>query len=259
MGLEQNKYKISTAINFLRESFKIIISSLLSIFVSQSCGGNLCTATDRVDELTSYDIFVLAFNFIVLGMFIILYFWEVRREKWMIEHLKYESSHNEYHLNRYNEKYPEILDKLRSINQIYLKMYELLGILYLLNIIISGISIFGFNYLDYKTPISFITNVVLSISKIFRGRTLASRCLDENIALSYYNINNISYNVINPKYKNSDIEISINTNVSDSALIKQDAPSIIEDININIKSPLAKSEHFFDFEKLRNNSNIFVG
>ena len=187
-------------ITFSTESFKIIMATVLCIFVPQKCGDHICTMSENVTNLTDYNIFVLAFNFFTMFYFIILYVREIRRERWMITHLEYDKNHNEYNLQTFAEKYPRIMERLKKHNQLYFTTYVYLRYLYFLNIVFSAVLLFYFYYLDYRTTTTFVTNIILCWAKVFKGYFMARRSMKENIALSYYNTQFISFNSIDPDY-----------------------------------------------------------
>lgn len=191
---------ISMCISFSTESFRIVMATLLSLFVPQSCDGHLCSMKENVANLTPYNLFVITFNFLTLLNFIVLYYIEIRREKWMISHLEYDKNENEYNIYNLAKKYPEIIEKLKLYNYHYFNVYMYLRYLYLINIVFSGILVFYFYYLDYRTTTTFITNIILCWTKVIKGYLLAYRSISENIALSYYNQHYVSFNAIDPDY-----------------------------------------------------------
>lgn len=197
---QDTQQTINIIINFSMESFKIVMATILSIFVPQSCNGEICSMEENMTNMTYYNIFVVAFNFFTMFYFIILYVHEIRREMWMITHLEYDSKYNENHIHEYFEKYPKISKQLRMHNKVYYVTYKYLRYLYFLNILFSGVLVFYFYYLDYRTITTFVTNIILCWTKVFKGYFLANRSMQENIALSYYNTHFLSFNAIDVNY-----------------------------------------------------------
>lgn len=186
--------------NLSSEFFKVVMACLLSIFVPQSCDGNICTFEDNFSNLTIFNEVVLIYNFITLGYFLYLYWIEVNREQWFITHFDYNPKESEYHLHVYKEQYPDLFIRMQEKNKHYMFTYKILKYLYVSNFVISSVLVLHFYYLDYRTITTLMTNVILCWSKVMKGYTLASKSYKENIAISYYNILNLSFNMIDEDY-----------------------------------------------------------
>ncbi len=186
--------------NLSSEFFKVVMACLLAIFVPQSCNGDVCTFEDNFSNLTIFNKFVIAYNFFTLGYFLYLYWIEVSREQWFITHFDYNPKESEYHLHVYKEQYPDLFTRMQQKNKHYMSTYKILKYLYVSNFIVSSVLVLHFYYLDYRTITTLITNVILCWSKVMKGYTLASKSYEENIAISYYNILNLSFNMIDEDY-----------------------------------------------------------
>jgi len=197
---QDNQQTITMVLTFSSESFKVIMATLLAIFVPQSCNGHLCSMNENFTDLIPYNKFVIAFNFGTLFYFILLYYYEIKREHWMIKHLEYDKNENEYNLQKFESTYPDIIAKLKVYNKNYSLIYYYLTYIYISNIAFSSILLFYYYYLDYRTATTFITNVILCWTKVMKGYALSVQSRDENIAISYYNIKYISFNSIDPDY-----------------------------------------------------------
>lgn len=208
--------KINMLSNLSGEFFKVIMACLLAIFVPQSCNGEVCSFDQNFSELSIYNAFVLAFNFLTLSNFLYTYWVEVKRENWIINHLDYDENESEYNLHKYQQTHEKITIRLDQINLQYLKVYKTLRYLYICNFIFSAVLVFHFYYLDYRTITTLLTNVILCWSKISKGLELAAKSVESKIALSYYNFVNISFNTIDPDYleKFKQIEIVEKNNES---------------------------------------------
>jgi hypothetical protein len=207
-GNQDRQQKINTIGNVIGESFKILMASLLVVFVPQKCydnyetkeGPHVCTFNENFQDLTDFNMVVLCYNFITLSSFIYLYYVEIRREKWMIDHLEYDDKEDEHHLITHQEKYPKIINRMMEHNIKYAKTYKVVKYLYVSNFIVSSVLIIDHYYMDYRTITTLLTNLALCIGKVFKGSELATRSLQNKQGLSYYNIRNISFNTIDPDY-----------------------------------------------------------
>lgn len=245
---QDTQQTINTTLTFSSESFKIIMATLLSIFVPQSCNDHLCTMEENFTNLIPYNKFVIAFNFTTLFYFIVLYYYELKREHWMIKHLEYDKTKNEYNLHNYKDTYPKIIGELEIYNKKYAGIYYYLTYIYVSNIIFSAILLFYYYYLDYRTATTFITNVILCWTKVMKGYSLSVQSRDENIAISYYNIKYISFNEIDPDHRiiNETIDIGIE-NISKNKL---------ENINNKDIENIDDIDHIDNLKDIENVSDI---
>lgn len=194
--------KVNMISNLAGEFFKVIMACLLAIFVPQSCNGEVCSFDQNFSELNIYNAFVLAFNFLTLGSFLYTYSVEVKRENWIINHLDYDENQSEYNIHNFKESHKKITTRLGEINLKYHKVYKILQYFYVCNFIFSAVLVFHFYYLDYRTITTLLTNIILCWSKISKGLELAEKSVKSEIALSYYNFVNISFNTIDSDYLN---------------------------------------------------------
>ena len=85
-------------------------------------------------------------------------------------------------------------------------VYRIVRIILLANIIVSACIIIAMDALatgsiDYKTITSMITNFWLAYSKVARGIGIAQESLHGNLGIAYFNIQNLSFNRIDPHFK----------------------------------------------------------
>lgn len=225
---------ISMISSLVGESFKIVMACLLTLFIPQECRNKVtgetrvCELKDNFEDLTIYDVFVLVYNFITLGYFIYLYYVEIAREKWMIQHLDNNPAEDELHLKSLEKQYPKIFNRLNYHNQRYVNAYRYLKFFYFTNFIFSVIAICGFYYLDYRTVTSLLTNLILCIGKVTKGSSLANESLSKTQAISYFNIKNLSFNVIDPDYIQSGIDSSALRQCHDAETNNQNITNNIE-------------------------------
>lgn len=151
------------------EGFKMVMATLLSIFVAQSCNGNVCSFTDNLRDLNPYNVFILAYNFLTLGYFIYLYYIEIKREDWMIRHFDANEKLGEDNILQYKRTYPTVFNELDQYNAKYARSYKIMLFLYTSNAILSGFLLFYYYFLDFRTVSGYLTNILLCSTKILRG------------------------------------------------------------------------------------------
>jgi hypothetical protein len=242
---QDTQQNITVITSFASDAFKVVMASLLCVFVPQACtieesnrdifkktfGGempnelndmngtklttNICTFNENFTNLIDYNSFVLAFNFFTLGYFIYLYTVELRREKWMIDNLDYDKEKTDDNIITLKDLYPEIMERLKWHNMKYMQTYKYLHVIYIMNFIFSAVLVLYYYYLDYRTATTLVTNTILCSNKIRIGRQLAIQSAKKDYAYSFYNNKNISFNIIDPSLikdeENGIIETDIDT------------------------------------------------
>jgi hypothetical protein len=239
---QDTQQNITVAISFISDAFKVVMASLLCLFVPQQCNTiennsdifntafsnniivessisipsiantlngtsdvlHMCSFTENFANLIDYNTFVLTINFITLGYFIYLYYIELRREVWLINNFDYDKEKTDENILTLKDTYPEVIDVLQKHNYKYMLTYKYLFILYIVNFISSAVLVLYFYYYDYRTITTLITNVVLCSNKIRIGRNISRKSYEKEYAYSYYNSKNLSFNVIDHRYLKND-------------------------------------------------------
>ena len=220
---QDTQQNITVMTSFASDAFKVVMASLLCVFVPQACTveesnrsifesvmgdtqlalektingtqmtTHICTFHENFSNLIDYNSFVLAFNFFTLGYFIYLYTIELRREKWMIDNLDY--------------------DKEQTHNAKYVRTYKYLHVIYTMNFLFSAVLVLYYYYLDYRTATTLVTNTILCSNKIRIGRELAIQSAKKDFAYSFYNNKNISFNTIDASYITDEDKMVLETNI----------------------------------------------
>jgi len=196
--------KISVFIYVLFELYRVIISTLLIVFVPQNCNGNLCLISQNLSSTNIFYSIGLIINFFTLFIYLIFYFIEILRELKIIKYLDVNPSlAND---NDIVEKNIMPLSKQSNkLNKIYLidNIYQKLGIgclgLFIINSIISGIIISKY-VLGNQTWSSFFTNISFMLTKLYHIYILAKS--EKNIFYSAYLLQKVQFNDIDEKIKN---------------------------------------------------------
>jgi hypothetical protein len=196
--------------SIIPEFISITISNLAFWFIPQAVDTNIDNSTSRyILSLVSIpwpSITLITINLLTTAAFIVLYYFEIRREIWLIGHFDYSRRYHSMHLTRYQRDYPDIFSSLGIHNRQYYMVYRIVRIILLANIIVSACIIIAMDALatgsiDYKTITSMITNFWLAYSKVARGLGIAQESLNGNLGIAYFNIQNLSFNRIDPHFK----------------------------------------------------------
>ena len=239
ISLQDTQQKINIVTITVSESFKILMATLLSIFIPQECVidgvSRTCTFSDNFANLTSFNTFVVVFNFITLGTFVGLYYVEIKREDWMIKHLEFDNNFSDNNLQTLKPTYPKIFERLTYYNKIYYKYYSILKYFFIVNFIVSAVLVLHFYYLDYRTATTLLTNVALCWTKVMAGTNLAKESLDNEKAISYYNTKFVFFNSIDTDYKKTQVIELIEDK-------KEEVNIEIKEISINNEEQIIKIE-----------------
>ena len=198
---QDTQQRINVITNFFSDSFRVIMASLLTVFVPQNCNGEICSLTQNFSDLIPFNVFTLTFNVVTLFCFLLLYCIELRREKWMIFQFDYEEKEDDLNLTSFRQTHPQVFHNLDRFNSSYFKAYFYLRYFYVLNFIFSAILVLYYYYYDYRSATVLLTNVALCWSKISRGYTISKLSLEKGLAYSFFNSKHLSFNVMDKKLR----------------------------------------------------------
>ena len=218
------------------QSYKVIMGSLLILFVPQKCEelidtssstsneeyeSVVCSVSDNLHKTD--DMFhnvTLGFNFLCVGLFLITYVVELRREHWCVKNLDINHDFPDNHLDDIIDQKPELKAELYKRNNRYFKITSVTSSIYMINLILSSIIIYD-NYIGVQAVTSYTSYVALILLKIYNSLFISYTSLKEEKALSGYITEFSSFNVfdediiVQEKLKdkpvdNNDINIKIN-------------------------------------------------
>ena len=187
---------------FLVEIFKVTMASFLSMSVIQNCEGVVCSYAENIHRNSIYGDFVVGINILNILSFAILYFFEFNREMFLIEFLDIDKQVGDYHLPNVLDSYTPIKQKLRKYNHIYYYCTRVLLLLTSINWITSGILVFK-SFYSFKTITSYLTNILLIITKLSDSFIISKQSYKYNYGLSAYIKEYTSFNVIDKDHINN--------------------------------------------------------
>ena len=210
MRVDQDlKERLKIGALWLFQSYKVIMGSLLLLFVPQKCeelveysGSSdgeyesaICSVSDNLNKKDDlfHDI-TLGFNFLCVGLFFIMYFVELRRENWCVKNLDINHDFPDNHLDDIIDQKPELKMELRKKNNRYFKITSITSVFYLINLILSSIIIYT-NYVGIQAVTSYMSYVVLILLKIYNSLFISYTSLKGDKALSGYITEFSSFNV----------------------------------------------------------------
>jgi hypothetical protein len=196
---QDNNQKINVAISVSIELYRVLVSSLLILFVPQDCGGgNLCTMTENMNSDSQLYTAGLFFNFATLFVFVVMYYFEVKRENKLITYLDVNKSiaTDNGSVGKELEHLPgEKRNNILSFDKYYQKTAYLAMGSFAINSIISGVVVYNYS-LGNQTTTTIITNILFMVSKL--GDVYVTVNTDQNIFYSAYLKGKIQYNGVDP-------------------------------------------------------------
>ena len=192
--------RINMLISVSLELYRVMVSSLLIIFVPQKCGDHICSIMENENLYYNdkqYSI-GLIINYITCSIFLIMYMFEIRRESKLIHVLEVNntiSTDNESVGKRLDILPPEKRKQLFDIDRHYQYASYSAMIMYVFNIILSGIVINKYS-LGNQTMLNFLTNILFMVSKMSNVYIIINT--DKNIFFSAYLNTKVQFNDIDP-------------------------------------------------------------
>ena len=202
-NIENRNQLISTVFTTIIEGVKIVMATLLSIFVPQYCSDTktTCSFSQNFEDLSSFNEFVLFVNFLTLAFFIKLIFVQNKREAYLISHLDESKYHSANSLEDNIKSYPRILSRVKIHNRKLKKYTNFTILLFSFNVFFSSILIFYFFYDGFRSVSTILSNVLLVSSKLYNLHKVSKECNQfKTIAMSSIHQTTISYNIPDKQY-----------------------------------------------------------
>ena len=195
---QDTSQKMTVTIAVVIEMYRVIVSSLLVLFVPQKCDDHICAMNENMVWMDSLYNSGLVVNFITMASFIIMYYYELKRENKLITYLEVNKS-----VASDNETIGKVLECLsveKRENILYFdKAYQRMGYFMLLmftfNTILSGFVVYEY-YLDNQTTSTYITNILFMITKLTDVYSTVNT--EKNIFYSAYMKGKVQFNDVDP-------------------------------------------------------------
>ena len=210
MKVDQDlKERLKIGALWVFQSYKVIMGSLLILFVPQKCeelveysGSDsdeyetaICSVSDNLHKTDDmFHNITLGFNFLCVGLFLITYVVELRREHWCVKNFDINHDFPDNHLDDIIDQKPELKAELYKRNNRYFKITSLTSSVYMINLILSSIIIYD-NYVGIQAVTSYTSYVALILLKIYNSLFISYTSLKGEKALSGYITEFSSFNV----------------------------------------------------------------
>jgi len=189
--------KTNMVISVSLELYRVMVSSLLLLFIPQACGTNTCTLEEnlgRTDYKTGF-----ALNYLTVAAFILLYATEIRREEKLIKLLEVNPtiSTDNASIGQRIENFEEYKKhQLYQVDEHYQYASYIVISIFIINTIYSWRLIY-MNSIGNQTLLNFVTNILFMISKL--SNVLVIINTDKHVFFSAYLNTKVQFNDIDPR------------------------------------------------------------
>ncbi len=196
---QDTQQKLIAIASFLVELYRVLVSSLLILFVPQQCGDHICTYSENMESPHHLYSTGLVVNFITLGAFFTLYLIEIQRENMLINYLdvsKSKPSDNESVGEALKQLSPIRFRRIHMINRLYKLFGRVAFLLFILNTILSGLVVYDYGA-GNQTTSTYVTNVMFMATKMIQ--IYGTLTAEKNIFYSAYLSEKVQYNDVDPQ------------------------------------------------------------
>jgi len=201
--------KLGTSTTVALELYKVIVSSLLILFIPQKCGDHVCSFNENLATEDSTYTGGLVINFLTLCSFAAMYAAEIKRENKLITYLevnKSKASDNES-VGKALELLPaDKRNSILSLDRIYQKLGVAAITMFIINTVLSGVVVYKY-YLDSQTTTTYVTNILFMTTKM--ADVYANVNTEQNVFYSAYLKAKVQYNDVDPNKRIEDVGMTI--------------------------------------------------
>ena len=184
---------------FLIELYKVGVGCMLTLFVPQACGDEICTFRQNYEKTAGYNRTALITNGLSLLMFVVSYGVELRRENWAIHYLDVDYDKPDNSLKEIIRGEPELDKKMDRLNKIY--YYTLLATsgVYVVNMGLMGKILYD-DYHSMSTVSCTASFALLVLMKLYNSLCVARVSIKQDEMRSAFLKEFTSFNVLDVDY-----------------------------------------------------------
>ena len=191
-----SKERVKVCILFLLQSYKVIMGSMLLIFVPRKCGDTVCTVQQNLVTDDNFNKLGLGFNYASIAFFLLTYLIELRRENFCVHNFDIDHDVGDNNLAIVLKNKPKLLDSLHHHNRLYSNITKATFCVYLINFILSNIILYG-DETFWKIGLApYSSYIILILMKLYNCYYISSHSIQNDKALSAYMTEFSSFNVI---------------------------------------------------------------
>tara|TARA_B100001094_G_scaffold253896_1_gene252453 strand:- start:240 stop:875 length:636 start_codon:yes stop_codon:yes gene_type:complete len=196
---------------FLLQIYKVTTGTMLSIFVPQSCGEQICTLTENYNNTDIYHQVVVYWNAFSWVTFFTYYLIELRREEWSIKHLDIDNNKPDNSLKQIIITEPKLDKYMDKLNLWYYRTLLFNCCVYTLNLALSA-KLVKDGYHSSSTLSCFASFSLLVLMKLYNSLIVARNSVKHDKMMSAYMSEFVSFNVLDADYlqkKQTTLQVNI--------------------------------------------------
>tara|TARA_B110000902_G_C14208959_1_gene550643 strand:- start:116 stop:823 length:708 start_codon:yes stop_codon:yes gene_type:complete len=208
---------------FMLQVYKVMMGTMLSLFVPQACyeevgtesdGRNssypsafpdghrslqICSLSQNLENNEIYHRVTLYWNSLAFLSFLFCYVVELRRENWAIKFLDIDNDKPDNSLKEIIILEPDLDKRMDSLNRLYFRALSVTALIYFINVCLM-INILKTEYHSMSTMSCFISFVMLVQMKLYNSLSVAHQSVKSDKMMSAFMSEFVSYNVLDPDY-----------------------------------------------------------
>ena len=191
--------RIKVAGLFVLQSYKVLTGTMLSIFIPQNCGDNICTLKENYNNNEVYHQGLFYLNGFSMFMFICSYLVELRREEWCVKYLDIDNEYPDNCLKEIIMKEKELDRYMEKINMRYYNIIRATAAIYFVNLALT-MKMLNDNYHSSSTLSCFVSFSLLVMMKLYNSTIVAYQSVKNDKMTSAYMSEFVSFNVLDQDY-----------------------------------------------------------
>jgi hypothetical protein len=191
-----SKQRIKILVLFLLQSYKVVMGSMLLVFVPRKCGDDVCTVSQNLSTDDTFNRVALGFNFTSIFFFFLTYLIELRRENFCVHQFDINHDVGDNNLAIILKNKPKLLKSLHYHNNLYYKITASTFFVYLTNFILSDIVLYNDETFWRIGLAPYFSYILLILMKLYNCYYISSHSRLNDKALSAYITEFSSFNVI---------------------------------------------------------------
>lgn len=199
------RFRLKALALFGLEFYKIIMGTMLTVFVPTLCDDSLCTPGQVMSRFVGEENwarrFAVGMNLATMVCVVVLYGFELYRENWIIEHLDVDPDKPNNHLDEEIEGYPGFKDTMHKLNVDYCRTSSATFWLVLINFALSSVYIYSGHAAGTQTLVSLTSYLLLVMLKLHTTKSNARASIGEERAYSAYMTVHKTFNTIDDDYR----------------------------------------------------------
>ena len=191
--------RVKVAGIFLLQVYKVTTGTLLSLFIPQSCGDEICSIQQNYENNDVYHKSVLYWNMFSMVTFYTYYLIELRREECAIKFLDIDNDKPDNALKEIIRKEPELDHKMDRLNKYYYNALMFNCSVYFVNVGLT-VKLINDGYHSSSTISCFLSFVLLVLMKLYNSIEVARKSVKDDKMMSAYMSEFVSFNVLDKDY-----------------------------------------------------------